>query len=277
MHTYKPIKLPMDYTTRNHILLLLHEKLCNWGFKKTIMTNDGKIIGAPSPLWTNPSSFFYKVFSILTLLCFILFIGCYIFLRFYNNDQQLTSILTTYGSLSTNISKGDFVAQAQPSQTYTVDEAYCMFISFKKINTVFVIIGAILLFFNFLHTMYLGCILDYASDIEWSRLLFINLFIWVLMSGFIIGDLIYSSELINYYNKNYSATSTTTSIFSSSTSKCNNLFQANMYGYLIVGIIMALLAVFQIVKIIQLKNNFFFKNFVEHSARCEDENIIVVS
>jgi hypothetical protein len=131
------------------------------------------------------------------------------------------------------------------------------------------------MFLSFLHAMYLGCYLDYAADNEWSRNLVLNLIIWGGQVGIIIGDFIYSAGLISFYNTNYDDTSI--KVFSASSPTCNTLFQINMYGYLVVAIIMSILAILQMWKIIDIGKNFFMKNYVEHTARCEDENIIVIS
>ena len=95
------------------------------------------------------------------------------------------------------------------------------------------------------------------------------------MVGWIIADMIYSVKLINYFNDNYSDTKDT--VFRPSTTKCNNLFKVNSYGYLVIGIISCILGLLQILKLLQLYKNFFLVKYVEHSARCEDENIIVIS
>ena len=278
MHNYKPAKLPMDYTSRNDIIKFFKRYLCEWGIQKTTMTDKGQIIGAPSPLWINPSTLFYKIFSSFTLLCSLLFIGVYIFLRFFNNDNEGSSLtVRDYSNLPANVTYAEFLANTKitDSTALNIEDVYCMYVSFNRINTIFVIIGGAILFLNFFHTMYLGWILEYASDLEWSRLILINLFIWFLMSGFIIADFIYSANLISFYDSNY--TEAGSSVFRPTTTKCNQLFKVNMYGYLIVAILMSILAIFQIYKIFQLWKQFFLTKSVSHSACCEDENIIVIS
>lgn len=279
MHNYKSIVLPMDYSNRNPILRKLSSIFCTWGYSKTIKTRDGKIIGAPSPLWANPSSLFFKIFSVINLICCCLFIGCYIFLRYYNNDQEISSLtVRDYTNLPKNVTFNEFVnlTKETNSTSTNVEDAYCMYKSYNEVNAIFVIIGAVILFLNFFHTMNIGFILDYASDNEWFRTLILNFILWLLMSGWLIGDIIYSSYLINYYNDNYSSNSSS-SVFRMSTTKCNNLFKVNSYGYLVVGIVTAVLAIFQIVKIFLIFKRFFMTDYVEHTARCEDENIIVIS
>lgn len=275
---YKPIKLPMQYETRSAILHHINKYVCCWGQMKISKTTEGKVIGVTAPLWVNPSPLFFKLFSVLTLLCSLIFVGCYVYLRYFNNNNSQAGLtVRNYANLDLNVTYDQFMNQTNQTTSTVMGtrDVYCIFISQQELSEIFVLIGGIILFANFFHTMYLGFIVDYLSDIEWSRNLTISVIIWLLKSIFIIIDFVFSVKLINYYGTNYSATDTTF-IFSDSTPKCITLFQVNMYGYLIVAVLVVILAVLQLLKIIQLAKKFFMSYFVEHSARCEDENIVVI-
>lgn len=279
MEQYKPIKLDMEFSSRSVILKLINKHLCSWGQVKTPKNKEGEVIGTTSALWLNESTFFYKCFSALVFIICILFVACYIFLRFYNRDSELSSLaVRDYSNLPSNVTYEEFIANSTVSQNSTeldLRDVYCTYIAYNKINSIFVLIGAIILFINFTHAAYLGCFMDYASDQEWSRNLSLNSIIWVLLIGFIIADYIYSASLIVYYNDHKGET--TDFLFNNLTPKCKNLFQANMYGYLIVAILSSVLAIFQIFRIIALVKKYFLSNYVEHTARCEDENILVMN
>ena len=277
METYKPIKVDMDYATRSKLLKSIKNVICNWGQQKTPKNSDGEVIGATAALWLNESTLFFKCFCAIYLITSILFIGVYIFLRFYNNSNILSGLLVrNYTLLNPNATYEEFINKTTiPTNSTEVDvkDVYCMYVSFNQINSIFVLIGGLILFSNFFHMMYLGCYIEYASDKEWFRNLSINSFIWILMCAFIIADFIYSANLISYYSKN----SVVGGIFSSTTPKCTQLFQINMYGYLIVAILTAILCIFQIIKIVSIFKKFFLTNYVPHTARCEDENILVMA
>ena len=274
--SYKPVKVSMDFTARSKILQNCKNYLCDWGEIKVPKNKEGKPIGSTAPLWLNEDTFFFKCFSVLFLIVGILFIAVYVFLRFYNRNNVNSGLLVrNYTMLSPNATYEEFIANTTTTNSTAVQpsDVYCMYISYNKINSIFVIIGGIILFLNFIHLMYIGCF-EYASDREWSRNLAISSIIWVIMIGFIVGDFIYTVSLIVYYNDNKIGD---TALFNSNTPKCNNLFQVNMYGYLITAIIASILAVFQIIKIFQLVKQFFWTYYVPHTARCEDENIVVIT
>lgn len=281
MSSYKPQKLNQDYLTRSAFLQLAKKYIWNWGMSKTTMTRDGKIIGATAPLWLNPSTLFYKLFCFFTFLCFLLFIGFYIFLRFFNNNNENASLsVRDFSLLPQNVTYAEYLAQTSTTNSTALStlDAFCLFKSFFELNSVFVLIGAIIIFLNFFHATYLGCYVDYASDKEWSRNLYLNTFLWLCTVGITIGLYIYSTNLIAFFNSNYDSVGTTNGmVFSVATTSCNRLFEANMYGNLLVAIFMTILDILQFWKIFQIWKNFFMVNYVEHSARCEDENIIVIA
>lgn len=279
MNNINSIKLKQDFRSRSDFVQFIDKYLCSkWGINKTPQTVEGKIIGATSPLWTNPNSLFYKINAVVLFIITLLFIAFYVFLRYFNNSNELSGLsVRDYSLLPPDITYDDFMSNTQKTNSteVTAYDAYCMYRSYYELNTAFVLIGAIVLFSNFFHCLYLGYILDYASDSEWSRHLIANFAIWVLLVGITIGDYVYSSKLINFYNNHHDENQIR--IFSSKSPFCNKLFEINMYGYLIVAIVMSLIAIIQIWKIFTIWKKFFVNNYVDHSARCEDDNIIVIN
>ncbi len=277
MQTYEPITVQMDYKSRSKILQNIQTAVWDWGQTKIPKNKEGKVIGATAPLWLNESKMFFIGFSILFFFTSLLLVGSYVFFRFYNRDKENSGLLVrNYTMLEDNVTYDEFLASTNSTNVTGIDlrDVYCMYISYNKINSIFILIGGIILFINFSHMAYLGCFVEYGSDKEWSRNLTCSAFILVLLSIFTIGDIIYSASLISYYNKNQG--SDTSFIFNLSTSKCNSLFQVNMIGYLIVGIVTGILVVFQSLKLIALGKKYFLEDYVVHTARCEDENILVI-
>lgn len=277
METYEPITVQMDYKSRSKILQVIQTYVWDWGQTKIPKNKEGKIIGATAPLWLNESRMFFIGFSILFFITSLLLVGCYVFFRFYNRDKENSGLLVrNYTMLSDNVTYDEFISSTNTTNATSLDtrDVYCMYISFNKINSIFILIGGIILFVNFFHMTYLGCFLEYATDKEWSRNLACSAFILLLLSIFTIGDIVYSASLISYYNKNEGADFNF--IFNVSANKCKSLFKVNMIGYLIVGIITGILVIFQSLKLVSLGKKYFLTEFVPHTARCEDENILVI-
>ena len=358
MDSKDSVKVEMDFNSRSRIIKLIKTYTCNWGQKVYPKNFEGQLFGATSPLWLNENTFFFGCFSALFGIISVLFIGFYVFLRYYNNNNILSGLLVrNYTMLDAGASYAEFISNSTiPTNSTEMEpsDVYCLYIAYNKINSIFIIVGGVIFFANFIHMMYLGCFVEYQNDEEWSRNLSISSFIWILMVGFIIGDIIYSVSLIIFYNDHANFTNvptavsntidnvvdaisnTTTntnatgsnpvrnlimrskfrylqdnttlnttnttalnnivttdmninlvsginnktgfsnSLFNNNTPNCKELFQINMFGYLIVGAIAAILAVFQIMKIISISKKYFFSNAVPHTARCEDDNIIVI-
>lgn len=117
--------------------------------------------------------------------------------------------------------------------------------------------------------LFLTCV-DYASDEEWSRYLMINVICWLALVGFLITDYYFFSQNLQFY------TTDKLNIFSlSGTDVCNQLFQVNLWCNLIVAIIISILAILQILQILLTAKRFFLTAYVEHTAVCNDDDIIV--
>lgn len=271
-----PIVLNMSIPTRNQFLQKVNIYLCDWGQRKTPYTKEGTIKGSPAPLWLNPAPTFFKVFSALMLFCALLFVAAFVFFRFYNKSNVLSGLtVRNYTLLPANVTYEEFLANTTaPTNSTTMEpiDVYCIYISYQEIVGIFILIGAIIVFSNAFHMMYMGCSMDYASDQEWSRNLVFSSILWILCCGFSVGDIIYAISLVSYKSERTGEGL----LFNDTTTSCNNLFDFNTYANFAVAGLTGILCVFQIIRLLGIAKKFFLSDYVEHDARSDDENIVIM-
>jgi hypothetical protein len=121
------MKQEMQFPVTNKCIKWFNNTLCSWGQRKTNYDVEGNIKGMTAPLWANPSKVFYKIFFIVSLICSLLFVGCFIAIQFYNND----------------------LTNKKPDTTTAVDVNYtCVKESYEHLKSPFIVIGSIILFIN---------------------------------------------------------------------------------------------------------------------------------
>jgi hypothetical protein len=59
-------------------------------------------------------------------------------------------------------------------------------------------------------------------------------------------------------------------------STCQQLFFINLICNLIVAIMISIIVLLQLIWVFLIAKRFFLIRHVEHSARCEDENLVVI-
>lgn len=129
-----------------------------------------------------------------------------------------------------------------------------------KSNTLYIIIGSALLFVNAFYFCYLG-FKEYASDQEWFRYIIIGLVFWAALVGVNIANYVFTVK--NLKDKdNFKG--------------CKNLLLANVIINFIVCIGCTIMEVLVIIRLILLFLQFFLKSFVPHTAKCVDDDIIIV-
>jgi hypothetical protein len=89
------------------------------------------------------------------------------------------------------------------------------------------------------------------------------------MVGFNVASYIVTSSNLRYFNKNKKE------VFEGH-KKCKNLFRTNLGLNFCVCIINSIIEALILFKIFMIAKQFFFSKYVEHSASCEDEDIIIM-
>jgi hypothetical protein len=188
------LALEMEFPVTNDCIAMIKRKLCFWGQQKTSYDREGKNItgiiinhkininiGSTSPLWLNPSKTFYKILFVLCLVVALIFIGSFVAIQYYNNSLLNDSVSSTQSDQQNN--------------------KICVQKSYTYIKSYFIIIGSIILLLNCkIYNLYslikaffalFVAMIDFASDVEWSRYLFLNTLLWLGLCGFLIADFIY--------------------------------------------------------------------------------------
>jgi hypothetical protein len=117
-----------------------------------------------------------------------------------------------------------------------------------------------------MYCLFLVCV-EYASDQEWSRYLFLFTICWCGLVGFLIADYLFIVGNLNYMK--------TATVFVTGAETCKQFFEVNIYCNLVVAVLISLLSLLQIIHIFITGKNFFMKKHVVHTASCFDDDIIV--
>ena len=116
---------------------------------------------------------------------------------------------------------------------------------------------------------------DYATDEEWYRYLFLKLIMLIFLIGFDVGDYLWCIDNMSYYSLN----SGPNQLFTKpGVTVCPTLFNFNLYANLIVSGLISLICIFQLLKtLINYKELFYPSNQEEYRARCDDPDIIILA
>ncbi len=90
------------------------------------------------------------------------------------------------------------------------------------------------------------------------------------MVGFNVASYIVTASNLRYFNKDKDG------IFKGKVKKCKNLYRTNLGLNFCVCIINSIIEALILFKILMIAKQFFFSKYVEHSASCEDEDIIIM-
>lgn len=158
----KPLKLKMEFETNNPCVRSFNRIVCGWGMRKTPYDEKGNYKGQTAPLWANPSLTFFLSIFIVNLILSLLFIGCFIGVKYETNQNDCSD-----------------------------DEKY---------KNEFIIIGSVILLVNSLYWLFLY-LKKYASDQEWSRYMIFLAILWAALIGFTIAEIIVTVKSLDDYNK----------------------------------------------------------------------------
>jgi hypothetical protein len=123
----------MEFPMTNTFIKWWNRTCCSWGPQKTPYNKAGAKVGNLAPLWANPSKTYFKVIFTFSLLCALLFIGCYVAIQYYNsrllNNSQTTDTTVNPNALSS-------------------DNANCVKQAYEHLKSFFIVIGSAILFIN---------------------------------------------------------------------------------------------------------------------------------
>lgn len=243
-------RLPMYYPSTNSCIRNFNKSCCSWGQRARPNDINGELRGMASPLWANPAKKFFIVMCVITFISVVLFIIAYVVVSYKN---------------------GDILDKAEEEIANKDPDDACVIQSKKKLKVYFIIIGAALLFINALCYCYLGC-KKYASDQEWSRYLLIASIICALLLIFNIIHYIVTIDNYKYFDKNEVFVES----LGESKKTCKNLFRANLIINFIVCILSSIILILVIIRIMIIGCQFFIKSHVPHTAKCIDDDIIII-
>jgi hypothetical protein len=127
------MKLEMDFPMTNEFIKWFNRMFCNWGPRKTPFNKAGAKVGNLAPLWSNPSKTYFKCIFVFSLLCALLFVGCYVAIQFYNSTL-LNNSQTTDPTLNPN--------------ALSNDNGTCVKQAYEYLRSFFIVIGSAILFIN---------------------------------------------------------------------------------------------------------------------------------
>ena len=238
-------KLEIYSQTNNSCVRKFNDIFCSWGQRRKPRDINGSLKGMTAPLWKNDNVKFYIIVCIISFILTVLFILSFVIVN-YKNNIVINKIDEN------NISKN------------------CFKKSKEKLREYFIVIGGIILFINAIYYCFMAC-KKYASDQEWSRYLIVGTIILVIMLLFNIFHYIitvknnkyYRNDKDNIFNKNYAGS-------------CISFFVANLVINYIVCAAYSILEILAIIRMILLAKNFFFTSYVPHTAKCVDDDIIII-
>ena len=236
-------KLEIYAPTNNSFVRKLGYIFCRWGQRRKPRDINGDLKGMTAPLWKNDYVKFYTIVCIISFILTILFILSFVIVNYKNN-----MILSKKDGNDSN--------------------RECFEESKEELREYFIVIGGIILFINAIYYCFISC-KKYASDQEWSRYLIIGTVILAVMLLFNIFHYIITVKNNKYYINGSEG------LFNKSSS-CRKLFVANIVINYIVCIAYSLLEIVVIIKTILIAKNFFFTSYVPHTAKCRDDDIIII-
>lgn len=242
-------RLKMNFPTNNKCWRDCENSICSWGQRAKPKDPNGQLRGMTAPLWKNPAKVYFAIMCAIAFVLGVLFIIAFIVIKYKNDD----------------------ILEESEEEAVKSPNDRCVIATKKKLKAFWIVIGAILIFLNALCYCFLSC-KSYGSDQDWSRYIIITLIFSVLLIAVNIAQYVINVDNLTYYKNN--------DVFQpedkDDKGQCKNLFKANLIINFIVAALSTILEICVIVRIIFITYDFFIKSYVPHSAKCVDDDIIII-
>lgn len=240
--------MKMNYPTNNSCWRSCENKLCSWGQRAKPRTIDGSFRGMTAPLWKNPAKSFFIVICVIAFCLAVLFVIAFLVINYKNDD----------------------ILDSSEKEAVKDENDLCIIACKDELKPAWIVIGAILIFINAFCYCFIGC-KEYASDQEWSRYLIITSILCVILIGVNVFHYIETIDHFKFYNDDKDKV-----FIGDYKSECKQLFVANLVLNFFVAVSCSIVEILVLIRVFFIGKDFFMKSYVPHTAKCVDDDIIVI-